>query len=177
MLSLGRPLTMTDRLQHVFLLQLLYLFRISPSFSLRVYDDAPRSIQGTIAITRLDDKAWNQASLPVKAGRLGIRSAVQLSPTAFLSSAAASADLVWHILPPCFKSQDLLLIDSALASWSVDQDQDHPPPVALASHRQNTTIIYLQEYQCTVPVSPHGCPNQGVRRLIKYPAHRFQDGK
>ena len=98
---------MGDRLQHVsahdalLLLrnsfaipQLLYLLRTSPSFlspSLKVYDDVLRSIVGTIANTRLDDNAWNQASLPVKGG-LGIRSAVQLAPSAFLSS-AASVDL------------------------------------------------------------------------------------
>ena len=142
--------TMGDRLQHVsahdalLLLrnsfaipQLLYILRTSPSFlspSLKVYDDVLRSIVGKIANTRLDDNAWNQASLPVKAGGLGIRSAVQLAPSAFLSSAAASADLVRHILLPRFGPQDLLHVDSALASWSLDQDT--PPPVALVSHRQ-----------------------------------------
>ena len=136
MLSLGRQLlrTMGDRLQHIsahdalLLLrnsfaipQLLYLLRTSPSFlspSLKVYDDVLRSIMGTIANTCLEDNAWNQASLPVKADGLGIRSAVQLAPSAFLSSAAASADLVRHILPPRFGPQDLLHINSALASWS-----------------------------------------------------------
>ncbi len=88
----------------------------------------------TIANTRLDDNAWNQASLPVKAGGLGIRSVVQLAPLAFNCSAAASSDLVHHILPPRFGSQELLRVDSALTSWSLDQD--HPPPVAPASHRQ-----------------------------------------
>ena len=102
--------------------QLLYLLRTSPSFlspSLKVYDDVLGSIVGTIANTGLDDNAWNQASLPVKAGGLGIRSAVQLAPSAFLSSAAASTDLVRHILPPRFGPQDLLHVDSALASWSL----------------------------------------------------------
>ena len=142
--------TMGDRLQHVsahdalLLLRysfaipkLLYLLRSSPSFlspNLKDYDDVLRSIVGTIANTHLDDNAWKQASLPVKAGGLGIRSAVQLAPSAFLSSAAASSDLVRHILPPRFGPQELLHIDSALASWSLDQD--HPPPVAPASHRQ-----------------------------------------
>ena len=145
--------TMGDRLQHVsahdalLLLrnsfaipQLLYLLRTSPSFlspSLKVYDDVLRSIVGTITNTRLDDNAWNQASLPVKVGGLGIRNAVQLAPSAFLSSAAASAELVRYILPPRFGRfgpQDLLHVDSALTSWSLDQD--HPPPVAPASHRQ-----------------------------------------
>ena len=70
----------------------------------------------------------------MKAGGLGIRSAVQLAPSAFLSSAAASSDLVHFILPPRFGSQEVLHVGSALTSWSLDQD--HPPPVAPASHHQ-----------------------------------------
>ena len=117
--------------------KLLYLIRSSPSFlspKLKDYDDVLRSIVGSVANTCLDDNAWSQASLPVKAGGLGIRSAVQLAPLAFLSSAAASSDLVHLILPPRFGSQEVLHVGSALTSWSLDQD--HPPPVAPASHHQ-----------------------------------------
>ena len=91
--------------------KLLYLLRSSPCFlspNLRDYDDVLRSIVGSVANTCLDDNAWSQASLPVKAGGLGIRSAVQLAPSAFLSSAAVSLDLVHHILPPRFGSQEVL---------------------------------------------------------------------
>ena len=70
----------------------------------------------------------------MKAGGLGIRSAVQLAPSAFLSSAAASSDLVHLILPPRFGSQEVLHVGSALTPWSLDQN--HPPPVAPASHHQ-----------------------------------------
>ena len=117
--------------------KLLYLLRSSPSFlspKVKDYDDVLRSIVGSVANTRLGDNAWSQASLPVKAGGLGIRSAVQLAPSAFLSSAAASSDLVHLILPPRFGSQEVLHVGSALTSWSLDQD--HPPPVAPASHHQ-----------------------------------------
>ena len=117
--------------------KLLYLLRSSPCFltpNLKDYDDVLRSIVGSVANTCLDDNAWSQASVPVKVGGLGIRSAVQLAPSTFLSSAAASLDLVHHILPPWFGSQEVPHVDSALTSWSLDQD--HPPPVAPASHRQ-----------------------------------------
>ena len=126
----GHDVLLLLRNIYVTISQLLYLLRTSPSFlspTLKVYDDVLRSVVGMIANTRLDDNAWNQASLPVKAGGLGIRSTVQLAPLAFLSSAAASADLVRHILPSCFGPQDLLHVDSTLASWSLDHV--HPPPV------------------------------------------------
>ena len=58
--------------------KLLYLLRSSHchlSPNLKDYDDVLRSIVGSVANTCLDDNAWSQASLPVKAGGLGIHSA------------------------------------------------------------------------------------------------------
>jgi len=42
----------------------------------------------------LDDVSWTQVSLPVSLGGLGVSSAVDLAVPAFLSSTAATADLV-----------------------------------------------------------------------------------
>ena len=115
----------------------LYLLRSSPSFlspNLKIYDNILRSTIEIITNTRLCDDAWTQATLPVKAGGLGIRSAVQLAPSAFLSSAAASSDLVHHILPSRLASQEMLHFDEALLSWSIDHG--YPPPAFPCSHRQ-----------------------------------------
>ena len=54
--------------------------------------------------------AWSQASLPIRKGGLGFRSAVQLAPSCYLSSATAFADLV-----------DLLLIHSCTHTSTVSQ--------------------------------------------------------
>ena len=62
-----------------------------------------------------DDSTWLQATLPVKLGGLGIRNAVQLAPSAFLASAAASSDLVHHIAPPTLQGSH---VDVAKAQWS-----------------------------------------------------------
>ena len=53
---------------------------------LRDYDTAVRSSLAQILNIQLDDASWLQASLPISAGGLGIRSAVKLSSSAFLSS-------------------------------------------------------------------------------------------
>ena len=171
--------------------KLLYLLRSSPSFlspKLKDYDDVLRSIVGSVANTRLDDNAWSQASLPVKAGGLGIRSAVQIAPSAFLSSAAASSDLVHLILPPRFGSQEVLHVGSALTSWSLDQD--HPPPVAPASHHQKVwdtikvsakaTALLENAPRCTVTCPPLGRFSQRIRRLAECLADLlswFEDGR
>jgi len=49
-----------------------------------------RAALSTIANYNLDDAAWDQASLPVKEGGLGIRSVAVLAPSAFLASAAST---------------------------------------------------------------------------------------
>ena len=65
-----------------------------------------------------EDPSWIQATLPIRCGGLGISSAVQLAPSAFLASAAACHDLVHRIIPTYL--QDLLLPhrSEALAEWA-----------------------------------------------------------
>ena len=46
-----------------------------------------------------DDRAWMQATLPVKLGGLGVRSAVEVAPSAYLASLHATSALVKAILP------------------------------------------------------------------------------
>ena len=111
--------------------KLLYTLRTSPSFLspvLNSFDETLRLIVGRITNIRftVGDPAWTQATLPIKQGGLGIRSAVQLAPSAFLASAAASSELIQNILPARLQSQPIPSYDSALCIWS--QDLDHPPP-------------------------------------------------
>ena len=144
--------TMGERLQYLFahdailllrhsfaIPKLLYSLRTSPCFlssNLKSYDVVLRSILSGITNTHFneDDPAWTQASLPVKFGGLGIRSAVQLAPSAFLASAAGSSDLVHDILPPHLQNTPLPNLDDALLLWS--QGHVQSPPVGPASHRQ-----------------------------------------
>ena len=74
----------------------------------------------------VDDLAWLQATLPVKLGGLGIRSAVMVAPSAFLASSHASSDLVSTILPPRFNSLPSPLLEEALSMWSQGHDCQAP---------------------------------------------------
>ena len=148
--KLHRLRIMGERLRHLFahdaiillrhsfaIPKLLYSLRTSPCFlspSLHIYDEELRSIVSGITNTHLDDPAWTQASLPVRFGGLGIRSAAQLAPSAFLASAAGSSDLVHLILPPHLRSMPLPNLEDVRALWSRGHDQ--PPPVGPVSHRQ-----------------------------------------
>ena len=102
-----------------------------------MFDDLPRDILSSITNIHFDgnDLAWTQASLTVKYGHLGIRSAVQLA-LVFLASTAGSSDLVHQILPfhlhiISYPARDA----AALASWTHGFDQ-LPPPISAAHHQK-----------------------------------------
>ena len=82
--------------------KVLYVLRSSPCFTsthLSDFDDL-RDILSDITNVILElGPAWLQASLPVRAGAIGIRSAAQLALSAYLASAAGCTNLVQQILP------------------------------------------------------------------------------
>ena len=130
--------TMEERLMHLsshdslFLLrhsfaipELTHNLRTSPCFlsnKLNECDDLLRSIVGNIVNVEFgeNDPAWTQATLPVKCGGLGIRSLVQLAPSAFLAS-------VYSIIPsdPSDSIHKYFLseISNAREHWSHGHDK------------------------------------------------------
>ena len=115
--------------------KMLYTLRTTPCFlssQLQSFDDLQRSLLADIANIPLDanDSAWAQAVLPVGSGGLGIQSASQLAPSAFLASAAGSSELTRQILPPGLQEARCPSHGVALALWSSGHDA---PPSAPAS--------------------------------------------
>jgi len=80
-------------------------------------DNLLRRCVTRITNTDLTDDQWSQASLPIKAGGLGIRQATHLAPSAFLAAYAATAELQSLILsqPNIQMSHHEL---TALDAWS-----------------------------------------------------------
>jgi hypothetical protein len=82
--------------------KLLYTMRCSPCFDSSIiarYDEGIRDTLEIVLNVQLSEYAWSQASLPVAAGWLGIRTASQIVLSAFLSSIIGSKDLCLKILP------------------------------------------------------------------------------
>ena len=111
--------------------RLLYILRTAPctgSAELLLYDDLLRSTLSVTLNVELTEEGWLQASLPVRWGGLGVRSAVSLAAPAYLASAAGTLDRVITILP----SRLHMSVDPseavALASWqsTVDTTIHHP---------------------------------------------------
>ena len=128
-------------LKHAFAMpKLLYLLRSSPCFSclsLLDFDELQRALISKILNVSLDDRAWVQASLPVRNGGIGIRRADQLAPSAFLASATACSDLIHKLVPERLHDVSYDLFVSALVTWSQLCD-DHSPPCAPESARQRS---------------------------------------
>ena len=77
--------------------------------------------------------------------RLGIRSAVQLAPSAFIASAAASSELVQQILPPRSRHLHRLCLDNAIDRWGNIHEQ--PSPLLHLVHMQRSwdTLVSLKK--------------------------------
>ena len=120
--------------------KLLYILRTAPCFrsvTLESYDDCLREILGTVTNNLLerDSQAWAQATLPVKLGGLGIRSAVSVAPSAFLASVHSTSELVSEILPPTYASQPAPFVEEAVSVWSVGHECLPPEDVAATSQK------------------------------------------
>ena len=100
--------------------KLLYLLRTAPSFSssiLKVFDQTVRSCLETITNCRLDDQAFDQASLPVKFGGLGIRRTEDISLPAFIASSFKAAGITEQLLSIEHFSPFADLLSEAVGTW------------------------------------------------------------
>ena len=104
--------------------RLLYMIRSSPCFLvpevLRNIDASFRQFLTETLNIQLDDKAWRQASLPVKAGGLGVRRIEDLALPAYLSSSVG------------------LLVSAALEAWFAAAGNGVDPPTQPSASRQSS---------------------------------------
>jgi hypothetical protein len=87
--------------------KLLHIKRTSPCYNSSVptkYDGFIRKTLQSLINVDLCDSAWNQATLPVSFGGLGVRRASDLALPAFLSSVAGSNSVPLQLLPALFHS-------------------------------------------------------------------------
>ena len=100
--------------------RLMYLLRTAPctdSPVLPQYDAVLRDSLSVVINVDLDDDRWRQASLPVRWGGLGVRGVVLLAPSAYLASAASTAELTSTLLPARLRDVDDSGIAIATSAW------------------------------------------------------------
>ena len=69
-------------------------------------------------------------------GGLGVRSATQLAPSAFLASAAGCTNISRELIPPRLRDTPYDACEDALKAWSVGHTEP-PPPVEVAHCRKS----------------------------------------
>jgi len=83
--------------------RIIYLFRTTPCFTKKEFldslDNLLRDTLESILNLRLTERLFSKATLPISAGGLGVRSASEVALPCYLSSLAASVDMVHQILP------------------------------------------------------------------------------
>jgi len=126
--------------------KLLYTLRTSACFLneglLRDFDEVLRSGLCSLLNIHISDDQWIQASLPVRSGGLGIRSAVMLATPAFLASAAGTRSLQDQLLHDVDVTSTDPLVEDAVSSWS--SRSNAPPPIEQKAHIQrewDSTLI------------------------------------
>jgi hypothetical protein len=99
--------------------KMMYTLRTAPCFTSQTLLTIDKCIHDTLAAilnVNLEDNAWDQASLPISFGGLGIRKTVQLSVSAFAASATGASALINTILQNCNIKEDHVL-QNAIATW------------------------------------------------------------
>ena len=71
----------------------------------------------TILNTKLEEESWDQASLPVAFGGIGVRKTQDVTLPAFISSVYGAQETVEKLLPIQIAQENPVYLDSALELW------------------------------------------------------------
>ena len=100
--------------------RLQYLLRTAPcslSSGTKQIDEVIEGIVSSLVNVKFTKESWEQASLPVRWGGVGIRSTRVLSPSAFLASVHASTAMVNLLLPERVRISIDPAIEAAVDVW------------------------------------------------------------
>ena len=118
--------------------KLLYTLRTAKCSgrpALRQFDEILRDGLSAILNISLTDDQWIQASLPVRSGGMGIRSATMLAPSAFLASAAGTSDLQDSIISMMGAATSDPAFQSSLDAWTLLSNSVAPVGTEAAKQR------------------------------------------
>jgi len=119
--SLDAPVLLKNSLAMPKLLCTLRTSDCSDNPLLAQFDSTLRTALSGMLNVDLSDDQWTQASLLVRNGGLGIRSAQMLASSAFLASAASTLKLQQSILPPSIQTLVDKSTETAEITWLHNQ--------------------------------------------------------
>ena len=155
---MGERLAEIDAHEALFLLRncfaipkLTYFLRTAPFFqhqsTLDSYDQEIRAILQKILNLTLHDEAWEQSSLPVSQGGLGIRKASDLALPAFLASAYGASAPMTKLLPQDLHEEEYKLQSQAECEWKEKFNNNQAVPAMKATQKAWDAPLYEAKYQ------------------------------
>ena len=131
--------------------KVLYILHTTPCFLtdlFSTFDDHLRTLLSEILNVNLaNESAWTQASLPVKAGGLGISKATQLAPSAYLASAAGCSELIQLILPSKLRGLTDPYLATGVEVWRQGSSADRPYPSQLTQQHAWDSVLVETDYE------------------------------
>ena len=151
-------LSMIDAHDALFLLKncfaipkLTYFLRCAPTFkntaTLQLYDQEMRNSLQKILNVELKEEAFNQSSLPVKQGGLGVRMATDIALPAFLSSGYGSESTSRTLLPDYINTTDYQELTDARDLWSQMLNNNAWQPTNFTLQALWDAPLYVKKYQ------------------------------
>jgi hypothetical protein len=137
--------------------KLQYILRCAPCFDSQVlqnYDDTIRDTLQSILNIALTENVWQQATLPVRNGGIGVRLATQVALPAFLSSVASSSDLVLQLLPTSLRSSAGMndqLFTAAVEEWKSRSGHSQPPQLVFSQKHGTRHLSESSWRECCLP--------------------------
>ena len=117
--------------------KLTYFLKLSPCFMksdiLHKYDSIIKESLTKNLNIKIPEQAWNQASLPVSKGGLGLRPAIEIALSGYLSSVTASFSIAQSLLPLHFRNQRDRHFNTAVDEWKIRSGQVELPQINLFS--------------------------------------------
>ena len=104
----------------------------------------------------------SKAPLAVGSGGLGIRSAVQLAPSAFIASAAASLNLAQQILPHRFHHLLRFNLDKVILRWESIFEQQGPLPQLMHTQKSWDALPSLNLLNSLIKNAPDDLSRAGI---------------
>ncbi|XP_047998133.1 uncharacterized protein LOC125235580 [Leguminivora glycinivorella] len=123
----------------LFVPKFTYILRCSPVWKhphlIEPLDSILKTTLSSILNIHLDNRAWTQASLPIRHGGLGIRQVVSVALPAFLASFHSTQDLADKIFCSSSASERITTLNEAKDTW-LQSCPGSPLPISLKSQRQ-----------------------------------------
>jgi hypothetical protein len=146
-------------LRHCFAMpKLTYFLRTSPCFLkpdiLEKFDKIVKDALENILNIDLHERAYDQATLPVALGGLGLRPASEVALAGFLSSVCATKAISRSLMPPNTGDQENSLWESACSIWKDKAAQNEIPEIAIYQSNWDKELYDLR-YQRLLHSSPN----------------------